>query len=135
MNPLFADYMQAYGEAGMKAPGALKHLRRLYRSTVECGLIETDIGLRIYGAGILCCGGEVEFSLESPSPNRIRFDLNRVLRTRRHNGDYQASYFVISDFRDLYEPARRGFAPILRALEGAPDIASGALLPQDELLN
>ena len=136
MNPVFADYMQAYGEGGLKAQGlgALERLSRLYWYTVEFGLIETAQGLRIYGAGIVSSGGEVAFSLESPSPNRIRFDLNRVLQTRYRIDDYQASYFVIRDYRELFELAQRDFTPVYRALENAADIEPGALLPEDDLL-
>lgn len=137
MNPVFADYMQAYGEGGLKAQslGALAHLSRLYWYTVEFGLIETEAGLRIYGAGIVSSAGEVEFSLESRSPNRIRFALKRVLRTDYRIDDYQASYFVIRDYRELFELAQRDFTPIYRALENAPDIAPGTILPQDELMH
>ena len=43
MNPVFADYMQAYGRGGVKAhgigPEALVNLTRLYWYTVEFGLI------------------------------------------------------------------------------------------------
>ena len=45
MNPVFADYMQAYGHGGVKAhgigPEALVNLTRLYWYTVEFGLIRT----------------------------------------------------------------------------------------------
>ena len=52
MNPVFADYMQAYGEGGLKALGLghLQRLARLYWYTVEFGLIATLEGLRIYGS-------------------------------------------------------------------------------------
>ena len=50
MNPVFADYMQAYGEGGLKALRLdhLAHLARVYWYTVEFGLIATPEGLRIY---------------------------------------------------------------------------------------
>ncbi len=86
LNPVFADYMQAYGRGGMKAfaigPEALMNLTRLYWYTVEFGLINTDEGMRIYGAGIVSSKGESIYSLDSPAPNRIGFDLKRVMRTR-----------------------------------------------------
>src|SRR5258705_1152117 len=42
-DPVYADYMQAYGEGGIKASqlNALKMLARLYWYTVEFGLIHT----------------------------------------------------------------------------------------------
>ena len=79
MDPIFADYMEAYGKGGVKAhalgPEALAQLTRLYWYTVEFGLINTSEGLRIYGAGILSSKGESIYCLESNAPNRIGFDL------------------------------------------------------------
>src|SRR4029078_8563656 len=66
MNPAFADYMQAYGEGGLKALrlGPLEQLARLYWYTVEFVLIATDEGLRIYGSGILSSAGESVYCLD-----------------------------------------------------------------------
>ena len=74
-NPLFARFMQAYGEAGPKAiaAGALKMLARLYWYMVEFGLIRTAQGLRAYGSGILSSKGETAYCIESPKPNRLAF--------------------------------------------------------------
>jgi phenylalanine-4-hydroxylase len=112
VNPVFADYMQAYGEGGLKAVhlGHLNHLARLYWYTVEFGLIATDDGLRIYGSGILSSAGESVYCLEDPHPHRLRFDLRRVMRTQYHIDRYQETYFVIDDSRSS-SPRR---APILR---------------------
>src|SRR5690606_355915 len=86
MNPVFADYMEAYGRGGVKAHAigeeALVNLTRLYWYTVEFGLIRQDDGLRIYGSGIVSSKGESIYSLESEAPNRIGFDLERIMRTR-----------------------------------------------------
>src|SRR3546814_18545488 len=78
MNPVFGDYMQAYGRGGVKAhaigPDALQNLTRLYWYTVEFGLIRQKDGLRIYGSGIVSSKGESLHSLESDAPNRTGFD-------------------------------------------------------------
>ena len=82
-NPVFADYMQAYGAGGLKASrlDACELLARLYWYTVEFGLIDTPEGLRAYGAGILSSAGELRYSVTSPEPQRIAFDLQRMMRT------------------------------------------------------
>ena len=65
-DPVFADYMQAYGEGGLRALGfgSLHNLARLYWYTVEFGLMESPDGLRIYGAGIVSSRTESIFALE-----------------------------------------------------------------------
>ena len=67
-DPAFADYLQAYGEGGLKAARleSLTFLARLYWYTVEFGLICETGALRIYGAGVLSSGGEVVYSIEHP---------------------------------------------------------------------
>lgn len=121
-NPMFADYMQAYGAGGLKASRleACEYLARLYWYTVEFGLIDTPAGLRAYGAGILSSAGELRHSVTSPAPQRLPFDLERIMRTRYRIDDYQASYFVIDSFQQLFEATAPDFAPIYRRVAGAP---------------
>jgi len=122
-NPVFADYMQAYGEGGLKASrlGACELLARLYWYTVEFGLIATPAGLRAYGAGILSSAGELRHSVVSAQPQRRPFDLERIMRTRYKIDDYQATYFVIDSFDQLFEATRPDFAPIYRRVAAAPE--------------
>jgi phenylalanine-4-hydroxylase len=133
MNPVFADYMQAYGEGGLKARrlGHLENLARLYWYTVEFGLVATPEGLRIYGSGILSSAGESVYCLEDPRPRRLRFDLRRVMRTRYHIDRYQDTYFVIDDFQQLFDATRPDFTPIYRELEGLADFAPDERAPGD----
>ena len=136
-DPVFADYMQAYGEGGLRAVrlGAIKQLARLYWHTVEFGLIRSAEGLRIYGAGIVSSHGESLYALESPKPPRIAFDLKRVMRTRYNIDDYQPAYFVIDRFEDLLrQTLETDFAPLYRALEDTPDIEPGEVIPADRLI-
>jgi phenylalanine-4-hydroxylase len=137
MNPVFADYMQAYGEGGLKALrlGALHRLARLYWYTVEFGLLRTDGGIRIYGSGILSSKGESIFCLEDPAPNRIAFDLRRIMRTEYRIDDFQETYFVIDSFRQLFDATRPDFTPYYEMLEAVPDAAPGEVLPSDVVLH
>jgi phenylalanine-4-hydroxylase len=136
MDPVFADYMQAYGEGGLKAQrlGDLPHLARLYWYTVEFGLIRTPAGLRIYGAGILSSKSESLYCLDSPGPNRVGFDLFRVMRTRYRIDSFQKTYFVIDSFRQLFDATRPDFAPYYEALKGLPDLGAGDLAPGDAVI-
>lgn len=133
-NPVFADYMQAYGEGGLRADGlgAIDRLARLYWYTVEFGLIRQKGELKLYGSGIVSSYGESVFALDDPSPNRIGFDLRRLMRTPYRIDDYQQTYFVIDSFADLLEQtANADFAPLYAELEGSSDIAIEAVLPSD----
>ncbi len=135
-NPVFADYMQAYGKGGLRASGkgALQYLARLYWYTVEFGLIETAEGLRIYGAGIVSSKSESIFALESPSPNRIGFDLERVMSTLYRIDDFQETYFVIKSFQNLFNATAQDFAPIYQALDRRPDFDPGVVLQSDRVI-
>jgi len=133
MNPVFADYMQAYGEGGLKALGLghLQHLARLYWYTVEFGLIATPAGVRIYGSGILSSAGESVYCLEDPRPARLRFDLRRIMRTHYRIDDFQQLYFVIDDFQQLFDATRPDFAPIYQEIAVLPDLEPAARIDGD----
>ena len=134
-NPVFADYMQAYGRGGLKAHalGAIEMLARLYWYTVEFGLIETPRGLRAYGSGILSSGGEIRYSIDSPDPNRVGFDLLRIMQTRYKIDTYQETYFVIRDFEQLFEATAPDFAPYYEALKGREPYAPSTVLATDRV--
>jgi phenylalanine-4-hydroxylase len=133
-DPTFADYMEAYGRGGQRASalGALDRLARLYWYTVEFGLVRTEAGMRVYGAGIVSSFGESGFALDDPSPNRIGFDLCRVMRTPYRIDDYQQTYFVIDSFESLLrQTLETDFEPLYSRLAAQFDLEIDAVLPQD----
>jgi phenylalanine-4-hydroxylase len=134
-DPTFADYMQAYGEGGMRALGLgqLHNLARLYWYTVEFGLLETPKGLRIYGAGIVSSRTESLFALDDPSPNRLGFDLERTMRTPYRIDDFQQVYFVIPSLQALLDATLQDFAPIYARLATASDIPIDAVERTDRV--
>ena len=134
-NPLFADYMQAYGAGGLKASRleACEYLARLYWYTVEFGLIATASGLRAYGAGILSSGGELRHAVTSPQPQRIGFEIDRIMRTRYTIDSYQASYFVIDSFQQLIEATAPDFTPVYARVAALGALAADAQLPGDRM--
>jgi phenylalanine-4-hydroxylase len=137
MNPVFADYMEAYGRGGVKAHGigadALQNLTRLYWYTVEFGLIRQNDGLRIYGSGIVSSKGESIHSLESDAPNRIGFDLERIMRTRYRIDTYQKTYFVIDSFEQLMAATEPDFTPIYERLAQLPSLPAGDVQADDRV--
>lgn len=135
-NPVFADHMQEYGKGGLKAHGlgACEQLSRLYWYTVEFGLIQQKDGLRAYGAGILSSSGELQYSVQSPEPQRLPLDIERVMRTRYKIDSYQQTYFVINSFQELFDKTAPDFTPIYQRLQGLPDIAAGARQGNEEAI-
>ena len=135
-DPVFADYMQAYGQGGQRALGLgrLANLARLYWYTVEFGLMETAQGLRIYGAGIVSSRTESIFALDDPSPNRVGFDLERVMRTPYRIDDFQQVYFVIPSIQTLQEVTLRYFGPLYDRLAGASDLGIAEITRADHVI-
>ena len=136
-DPVFADYLAAYGRGGQRALGldALKYLGRLYWYTVEFGLIAEPEGLRIYGSGIVSSYAETRFALDDPSPNRIALDLARVMRTKYRIDDFQQNYFVILSFEELLRlTVETDFAPLYEELKALPDIPVARVEPGDVVL-
>ena len=127
-NPVFADYVQRYGEGGLRAAdlGACELLSRLYWYTIEFGLIQEAGGLRAYGAGILSSAGELDYAVRSPAPRRLPLQLERTMRTRYSIDSYQGTYFVIDSFQQLFDLTAKDFAPIYERLRGLPEFAADA---------
>jgi phenylalanine-4-hydroxylase len=136
MNPVFADYLQAYGRGGLKALrlNALPLLARLYWYTVEFGLIKTEDGLRIYGSGIVSSFSETRYCLENSTPLRLGFDTARIMRTRYRIDDFQETYFVIDSFDQLFDATAPDFAPLYRHVASQPEINPGAAVSNDRMI-
>ena len=136
MNPVIADFVQAYGVGGLRAQklGVLSQLARVYWFTIEFGLVQQDDGLRIYGSGIASSFTESVFALDDPSPNRISFDLERVMRTGYRIDDFQETYFVLDKLDDLLKLAEIDFAPVYARVQGQKELDPGDVLPGDRVL-
>ncbi|OGB28381.1 MAG: phenylalanine 4-monooxygenase [Burkholderiales bacterium RIFCSPLOWO2_12_FULL_61_40] len=137
MHPVMADFIQAYGQGGLRAQrlGKLTELARVYWYTVEFGLVKQSDGLRIYGAGIASSFSESTFAVQSESPNRIGFELERVMRTHYRIDDFQEVYFVLDDLQDLLALANTEFAPYYERLAHGPNHQPGDVLSTDTVLH
>jgi phenylalanine-4-hydroxylase len=137
MNPIMADFIQAYGRGGLRAGklGVLPQLARLYWYTVEFGLVMQPDGLRIYGSGIASSYAESIFALDDPSPNRIRLDLARVMRSHYRIDDFQEVYFVLDSLDQLLEFAKTDFEPLYQANKGQAELEPGDIFPTDVVIH
>ncbi len=137
MNPVIADFVQAYGVGGLRAQqlGVLPQLARVYWYTVEFGLVRQPDGLRIYGSGIASSYTESVFALDDASPNRIGFALERVMRTNYRIDDFQEVYFVLDSLDDLLELANIDFAPVYRRVGKLPELQPGDVVATDRVLH
>lgn len=139
-DPVFADAIHAYGRAALAVEErALPLLARLYWYTVEFGLMrdaKAPHGVKIYGAGIVSSKGETLYSVGSAAPNRIAFDLDRVLQTRYRIDTFQKTYFVIDSFAQLFDALGAGIdsrladpAPLMSArAHAAGDVLHGDIV-------
>ena len=136
MNPVMAEFIQAYGQGGLRAQklGVLEQLARVYWYTVEFGLVREGDAVRIYGAGIASSSAESVFAVESDSPNRIGFDLERVMRTRYRIDDFQESYFVLDNLDQLLALAQIDFDPYYQRLQTGPTHQPGDVLASDPVI-
>ncbi len=134
-DPVFADFLQLYGEKGAEAErlGATAILARLYWYTVEFGLIREQDGIKAYGAGMLSSCAETAFSVDDPSPNRIGFDLARIMRTAYRIDDFQQSYFVLESFAQLFQALQQDLRPLYERVRRLPELAPDAVLPADRI--
>lgn len=136
MNPVMADFVQAYGLGGLRAQrlGTLEQLARVYWYTVEFGLVREGAATRIYGAGIASSRAESVFALDDASPNRLRFDLERVMRTRYRIDDFQETYFVLDSLEQLLLLARIDFEPIYARVGRLKSLEPGDIDASDTLI-
>ena len=137
-NPAYADYMNEYGRIGLEAAEnkGVKFLARLNWYTIEFGLIRKPEGIQIYGAGIVSSFGEAKYVVEDPSANQLGFNLDRVLRTGYYIDDFQATYFVIDQFEDLFELLKKTdfTAALFDKFRALPSQTPFEILPQDVVI-
>lgn len=112
--PTYADFLQKYGETALRLDKSyLWMMQRLFWFTVEFGLVRTEEGIRIYGAGIASSAGETPYAVESERPERRSFDALTVFRTPYRIDIFQTVYYVIDSARQLYDLVSSDLVPIM----------------------
>lgn len=134
--PIFADYLQEYGRKGEQAMamGATKVLARLFWYMVEFGLIRENGNIKAYGAGMLSSATETAYSVTSPEPQRLRFDLARVMSTDFRIDAFQETYFVLESYDELFAAMKQPFALLYRQLLATPAIPARTIRAGDSVV-
>ena len=112
----------------------VKMIAAAYWFTVEVGLVKEHGDIRVYGAAIATSQKETTFAMTDTSPNLIRLDLDRVMRTEYNMLDLQRTYFVLDDIDDLQRLAEQDFFERARGLENMPILAQGEICASDEII-
>ncbi len=137
VNPVFADLMESFGRKGIEAMklDLYRYAASLYWFTIEFGLIKTENGLKIYGAGITSSPGESVYSVDSPVPNRLKFDALRAMKTLYRIDRFQQSYFVIDEYAQVINSLKNiNWKDLKHDLVFKPDIEEGVVVNSKELI-
>jgi phenylalanine-4-hydroxylase len=81
----------------------LKALARFFWFTVECGLMKSKDGLKVYGSAFLSSRGEIVHCIESPQVQRYPFQLEWVINQNFDLATYQSLVFVVDSFDHVFD--------------------------------
>lgn len=131
-----ADFMEACGKAAIAAHkrGMLDYVARVYWFIVEVGLLREEGNIVSIGAAINSSEKELRFALYDDSPNRIQFDLERVMRTDFWIYDLQSSYFILDDIKQLTN-ILVNFESLIDKVSREPVIKLGEIIDSDEVIS
>lgn len=123
--PFFCEYLNGLSAIALdyiNDETAIELMARIYWYTVEFGLIKESAGIKIYGAGILSSPGESRFCLTSAATH-LPFDVDTILATPYIKDKFQAQYFVIDSYQQLFDSLPQIRAEIRRHVEEAIFVA------------
>ena len=101
----YAAFCQKFGEVACKFiddDEKFHKFERFFWFTIEFGLIKTNNGPRIFGAGIASSIGECEFSL-SYMPKVVDFDIDAIINQEFRIDQMQKKLFLLRDKYQLYD--------------------------------
>ncbi len=107
-NPVFSDFMQAFGKLGTELKEnkeAVIQLQRLYWYTIEFGMIDIK-NPKIYGAGIISSFGETNRSMLD-SVSKTSFLKHEILEKSFKTDEIQNEYICIESFENLFSSIKK----------------------------
>ncbi|MCL4122117.1 UNVERIFIED_CONTAM: hypothetical protein GTU68_011612 [Idotea baltica] len=103
--PKFCNYLTELSEIVLQHienPNVVEVAARLYWYTVEFGMIQENGDLKIYGAGISSSSGESRYCVGNEAIH-LPYDVKKIFKTPYVKDNYQAQYFVIDSYQQLYD--------------------------------
>ena len=119
--PFFCEYLNGLSAIALDYidnTTAIELMARIYWYTVEFGLIKENNEIKIYGAGILSSPGESLYSVSSEAKH-LPFDIETIFATPYIKDKYQAQYFVIDSYQQLFDSLPQIRAIIKHHVENA----------------
>lgn len=101
----YADFNQRFGATAIQyvsQPEKFRQFERFFWFTCEFGLIETEQGRKIFGAGIASSIGECEYALSS-KPEILPFDVDVIRRQEFRIDEMQKRLFILKNTKQLYD--------------------------------
>jgi phenylalanine-4-hydroxylase len=109
MNPVYAEFMQRFGEIGQMFAGNTEaeiRLERLYWFTIEFGLLIESGKPTIFGAGILSSFGESKQIFDS-NIKILPFNIEHVLNHAFRKEVMQTEYYALESIDQLADSLNR----------------------------
>ena len=79
----------------------LRQFERFFWFTIEFGLIKTNEGVRVFGAGIASSTGECAYAL-SDEPEVVPFDIDLIRKQEFRIDQMQKKLFLLESEEQLY---------------------------------
>src|SRR5215475_7975403 len=107
-HPVFADFLQQYGQVCSKLmhdKDKLERMGRLFWFTVEFGVIRQQGEIKLYGSGLISSHGESTHVINK-GPKIRDFDLDAVLNQEFLVSEMQKVLYAVESFDQIYEAAK-----------------------------
>jgi phenylalanine-4-hydroxylase len=86
----------------LEVPGTMRRLGRVYKWTIEYGVMRSNGGHRVYGAGLISSSKEIEHVF-SDDAEKLPFSVEAAFATRHVPASLQPAYFAIESIDQLLE--------------------------------
>jgi phenylalanine-4-hydroxylase len=103
-DPEYSDFCQEFALRACRysdQPEIFIQFERFFWFTIEFGLIRTEAGLKVFGAGIASSLGECQYAL-SAKPKLEPFDLDKIRKKEFRIDIMQPVLFVLENTKQLY---------------------------------